>query len=423
MDKIIEEAAAALEKLSEKIIATHNEEPPYNQVWGWQYPAITRRELAAVPDRLAQRVRSLTADDLDVTLENLLRELPARITYEIGNVLPNLPGGNSTIVVQQLFDLFLVIGHELPAEPAPVDWKSVPADVLPKPLATRLRSVEARLKSLEPRTSALDKAIEDIEAAREAALNLPTDLATLTEARSEIEGHRTSASSAAGRIDAALEQATSAVSALEKHKETAAKLVAECSEAYRVTTTVGLAAAFDSRADKLHWSVRRWVAGLVVSLLIIGCAGAYRISELQKLLTSDADGVRVWSSLVISILSIGAPLWFAWLSTKQIGQLFKLQEDYSFKASVAKAYEGYRREAARIDESFEARLFASALTRLEEAPLRLVDDETYGSPWHELTASPAFQKALDKVPELKTSLLDIMKSRREAAPAAQAAAE
>jgi len=82
----------------------------------------------------------------------------------------------------------------------------------------------------------------------------------------------------------------------------------------------------------------------------------------------------------------------------QIGQRFRLAEDYAFKASVAKAYEGYRREAARIDKAFEARLFGSALTRLEEAPLRLVEAKTPGSPWHEFVESDAFREALKAIP-------------------------
>ena len=113
--------------------------------------------------------------------------------------------------------------------------------------------------------------------------------------------------------------------------------------------------------------------------------------------------------IMLSLLSVGAPLWFAWLATKQIGQRFKLAEDYGFKASVAKAYEGYRKEAARIDEAFEARLFSSALTRLEEAPLRLIEETSHGSPWHELISSKSFQKALDTVPELKDTFIEISK--------------
>jgi hypothetical protein len=53
--------------------------------------------------------------------------------------------------------------------------------------------------------------------------------------------------------------------------------------------------------------------------------------------------------VVLSLLSIGAPIWLAWQATKQIGQRFRLSEDYAFKASISRAYEGFRREAARID--------------------------------------------------------------------------
>lgn len=36
----------------------------------------------------------------------------------------------------------------------------------------------------------------------------------------------------------------------------------------------------------------------------------------------------VYPNVILSLLSIGAPIWFAWLSTKQIGQRFRLAEDY-----------------------------------------------------------------------------------------------
>ena len=112
---------------------------------------------------------------------------------------------------------------------------------------------------------------------------------------------------------------------------------------------------------------------------------------------------------VLSLLSVGAPLWFAWLATKQVGQRFRLAEDYAFKASVAKAYEGYRKEAARIDPAFEHRLFDSALTRLDEAPLRLVETGTHGSPWHELANSEAVRRTFDAAPEFRDKITDLLR--------------
>jgi len=77
-----------------------------------------------------------------------------------------------------------------------------------------------------------------------------------------------------------------------------------------------------------------------------------------------------------------------------------LAEDYAYKASVSKAYEGYRREAAQLDEDFQKRLFASALTRLDEQPLRFVENESHGSPWHELLSSDIVKDAVRIAPQL-----------------------
>ena len=126
-----------------------------------------------------------------------------------------------------------------------------------------------------------------------------------------------------------------------------------------------------------------WVAGLVIALCAGGGIGYYRVSLMQGLIDRNVSSGALVINLILAIFSIAAPVWFAWIATKQIGQRFRLSEDYAFKASVARAYEGYRREAAKFDESFSARLFSSALDRLEEAPLRFVEHETFGSPWHE----------------------------------------
>ena len=51
------------------------------------------------------------------------------------------------------------------------------------------------------------------------------------------------------------------------------------------------------------------------------------------------------------------------------------------------------------------RLFSSALTRLEEAPLRLIDNDTHGSPWSEilniLSQKSKENTEKEKLPEAK----------------------
>jgi cytoskeletal protein RodZ len=142
-----------------------------------------------------------------------------------------------------------------------------------------------------------------------------------------------------------------------------------------------------------------WVVGLLGALGFGAWIGAHRFELLSATLNTDKSmWGTVWMHLMLSLLSIGAPLWFAWMASKQIGQRFRLAEDYAYKASVAKAYEGYRKEAARLNPAFEARLFDSALSRLEEAPLRLVESDTHGSPWHEFANSKTIKQAVDAVP-------------------------
>ena len=191
----------------------------------------------------------------------------------------------------------------------------------------------------------------------------------------------------------------------------AEKLINQCEEAYRVTTTKGLAGAFEERAERLSQSMWVWVFGLLTALSVGAIIGSERLALLtQSMKSPHPDTGLIIIQVLLSGLSLGAPLWFAWLATKQIGQRFKLSEDYAFKSSVAKAYEGYRKEASRIDEAFEARLFSTVLTRVEEAPLRLMNEATHGSPWHELISSPEFRNAINQIPEFKDKFLDITKT-------------
>ncbi|KQT11249.1 hypothetical protein ASG30_05035 [Ramlibacter sp. Leaf400] len=280
--------------------------------------------------------------------------------------------------------------------------------MMPAPLARRLRSYHSTLDQLAPNAEQLRQQIAQIEAATAAAESLPTDLQDLADARKKIEKSATEASELWGKLDERGREITQLLEKAKSHEQASAKLVDQCEQAYRITTTKGLAAAFDQRAFKIAFSMWVWVVGLLVALVAANYLGAERMKLLSAALEGDdlKWGV-IWMHALISVLSVGAPLWFAWVATKQLAQRFRLAEDYGFKASVAKAYEGYRKEAARIDPVFEARLFGAALTRLEEPPLRLVQDEIHGSPYQELIGSEAFQKALQQFPELRDKFFEI----------------
>jgi hypothetical protein len=157
-----------------------------------------------------------------------------------------------------------------------------------------------------------------------------------------------------------------------------------------------------------------WVIGLILALVVGANIGSTQLHELAKAITDSTSRNNnqvgsVWIEMILTILSIGAPVWFAWVATKQIGQRFRLAEDYGYKASIATAYEGYRREAELLDPAFQHRLFSSALTRLDEVPLRLVETDTHGSPFHELASSSVVRQALDTVPDFMGKVTELAK--------------
>ncbi|MDR6582900.1 MULTISPECIES: hypothetical protein [Herbaspirillum] len=378
------------------------------ELFGWNHPALTRHDLARAASGLSERIRATASDTVPESLEKALARLPTQLALLQGQTVQYLFNGNGL----QAAPAYMTTLSNIEAQvTSAIGWEKVDNNLMPTKLARRLRSINAQVEQLTPDKDALANQINLIREAVEAAETLPSDLESLNSARAEVSRISDESATLLGKIQTRSEEANAASAELSAKQDEASRLVAQCEEAYRITTTKGLAAAFDQRASKLSFSMWVWVFGLLVGLSIGAYLGIGRVTLLSTAMSSDNPQWNViWMHIVLSLLSIGPPLWFSWLATKQIGQRFRLAEDYAFKASVAKAYEGYRREAARIDEAFEARLFGSALTRLEEAPLRLVESDTHGSPWHELISSSAFQKALGSVPELKNKFVEIAKA-------------
>jgi hypothetical protein len=154
-----------------------------------------------------------------------------------------------------------------------------------------------------------------------------------------------------------------------------------------------------------------WTAGLLAALVAALFIGAERVSVLKDVLVSDRSATVIWVNALLAVFGIGAPVWFAWLSTKQIWTSFRLAEDYAYKASVSKAYEGYRAEAVGIDPILQTRLFESALTRLEESPIRLLDGEVHATPLQELLNNPTLRKALEGVPGIADKIVALIPTK------------
>lgn len=124
--------------------------------------------------------------------------------------------------------------------------------------------------------------------------------------------------------------------------------------------SAGLASAFNQRRAHFKWPQRVWQGVFVASLLaLLGIAG------LEFSLFSKIDGALTWDRLGLSLLHrlpFALPLiWLAIHSGHKAALAQRVEEDYAFKETVSRSFEGYRREMAELEGKAAPN---SALTRL-----------------------------------------------------------
>lgn len=397
----------ALDTLADAVINGWGNDSTMTDGLGWFAPAITRHELADLAKSLADDIRTTDSKDIDASILSLVCDIPRRLQVVQANTVPQFYSGNGGQAIPAYISTLTFFRTVILP---PLGWQIIPDQKsLPSSLVRRAKSAQLELDQLTPNTEKLRKQIEEIRSAHAVADALPTDLQSLSEGKELLNKVLAEITESSYKIKEFREDSLTELSSIKEANTAAVKLVEQCEEAYHITTTKGLAGAFDQRAVGLSRSMWVWVAGLTTALGIGSWIGASRLQALSAALSAPNPNLGSLSiQVILSLLSVGAPLWFAWLATKQIGQRFRLAEDYAFKASVAKAYEGYRKEAARIDPEFESRLFSSALDRLDEAPLRLVEAHNHGSPWHELANSDAVQRAFRVAPELQSQATSLL---------------
>ncbi|MDO3627654.1 hypothetical protein [Mucilaginibacter sp. BT774] len=403
MHPILLDITDALRDLSDKVLGATEENRPLIEVYGWQSPAVTRRELSWFPLALSNKIVAADVSNLPKPLEENLKLVPAQLSLLHATTIAQMFTSNSATAISSYLLTLEVLERTL--DPI-LGWEQISdSKAIPSKLASRLRSMQSAIDDLQPDKEKLERQIKLIEEATEAAESLPTDLQALKAARSQVADVSTDAAENIGKIQIHEADAGRIALSLKDLEAEAEKIVAQSQEVLRIATSTGLAAAFDERAERLDTSMWWWLVGLILALSGGVTIGVLRYQSLEASLAApQLNWSIIWLQLLLSLFSVAAPVWLAWLATKQISQRFRLSEDYAFKSSVAKAYEGYRREAARIDTELEEKLFASALSRFDEAPLRLVETETHGSPLHELVASDAFLAALKAVPSLAKEL-------------------
>lgn len=397
----IEQVESALTKLAHDIDTTGagHGNSSLLQHFGWNCPPLNTKQLSLVARTLAAKIASVPEDRLNskFTPDAVI----AAIDSFTGTTLPYFWNGNAAQAVPAYFALINWIDSVFePVYSRERDWEKMAADgLLPKQITKKLQNYKASIGHFDKEFATLGEKIAYIQQAHDAAESLPTDLENLRSARDEVIESKTAAERSSILAEKSYEEIQQLLLSIQESEQEARRLVENTEDAYSAATTRGLGESFQRRAESLSNSMWTWVAGLTIALGLGALTGHYRVQSLQQLLATNASSGAITLNMVLAILSVAAPIWFAWLATKQIGHRFRLSEDYAFKASVAQAYEGYRREAARVDPDFAKRLFGSALDRLDEAPIRFVEHETFGSPWHEFARRRGSKSSASETPQ------------------------
>lgn len=415
MNQNLENLAVALDNLATNICTIWAEERRFSDAISAHFSPITKRDVARSATDLAEKIRNLDEGEIDKDLDALIVQFTQSAAHLQAHIVPHFFNGNNINFLPRYYEYItaltvalspLISNHTL-------NWEKIEdQELLPHKIRRRLKSYNANIDTIDGQIGNLEEKVKAINAAHNAAELLPADIQDLKNARESVNKALAAAEVSRTTIERNEKASEAALNKIESMNEQAKDLVNRCEEAYRITTTKGLAAAFEVRAKDLAFSMWIWVAGLILALFCGAYFGSHRVAVLTETMANNPNNTPLAIlQIIVVVFSVGAPLWFAWIATKQIGQRFRLAEDYAFKSSVSKAYEGYRKEAVRLDVKFESRLFDSAMQRLEEAPLRLIESDSHGSPWHELISSETFQKALDKVPNFGDKIGDLLKKK------------
>jgi len=283
------------------------------------------------------------------------------------------------------------------------------------------KATETARDTAETAQEATTAASNETEAARDSAkASLEDTLATQVKA----DAARNAIAAIEIAAKKTVEDLTTALTAAEKQRDgadaarkaalefrVAAELEAnQAAEAHNLSTTAGLAGAFNLKAQGTKGRERFWGIALVASLIAVAAIGWTRYSDLKELLQSKPDTWTIAAQFLLTIFGVGAPVWLAWMSTRMISKNFALTEDYAYKASLAQAYVGFRKEAKGLDPLLEQRLFAAAITQLDANPVRFLDASHPGSPLQDLLQQP-FMRDLLQDPSVKQKFVEWLKSR------------
>jgi hypothetical protein len=205
--------------------------------------------------------------------------------------------------------------------------------------------------------------------------------------------------------------------------DTAEQKLQELNKTLENSITATLGGAFQKKSEDSRRLDKFWLLILIAGITGILSVGALRYSAIEKLIEQKAEIFYIAFQLLINLASMLGPIWLSWVATLRLARTHAITEDYSYKAAIAQAYQGYSTSVAAEDEFLKYRLFATVITQLDASPVRFVSEKHPATPFQDLLQQPWMEEVL-KDETFKGNFMNWLKSKFktsfQAAPKAEA---
>jgi len=212
-----------------------------------------------------------------------------------------------------------------------------------------------------------------------------SDAATVANLRQHCEEHAATAKKLADIADMTAERVKAYEARLAELEQTAASRLTTIEGLLPGAASAGLASAFNQRRVHFKWPQIIWQVVFVASLVALLGIAVFEFSPF-----SNPDTALTWERLSVSLLHrlpFALPLiWLAFHASHKSALAQRVEEDYAFKETVSRSFEGYRREMAELEgkaapQSALSHLCAGVLSVITNPPGRIYEK-------HQLNRTP-----------------------------------
>jgi len=214
--------------------------------------------------------------------------------------------------------------------------------------------------------------------------NTDSNAEAVAKSRQQCEEHEAKTRKLAEIADTSEEKVSAYEARLAQLEQTAAERLKTIEGLLPGAASAGLASAFNQRRGHYEFPQRLWQSVFVITVLgLFVLAGLHAgPNGLEYGLLPKADAALTWDHLGLSLLyrlPFALPLiWLAFHASHKAALAQRVEEDYAFKETVSRSFEGYRREMAELEgkaapQSPLSRLCTGVLSVITNPPGRIYE--------------------------------------------------